>query len=86
MIHVFIVIHQNIFCSGTLSTGITFVMDKRGDADNLKYGQNHSYNVPVYKRSGGGRVLGFPLNRRIDNSVVKSGTVTITDRAPGKVG
>lgn len=60
-------------------------MDRRGDANNLKYGGNHSYAVPVYKRAGGGRVLGLPSNQRIDNSVVKSGTVTITDRPSGKV-
>ncbi|KAG2202419.1 hypothetical protein INT47_008890 [Mucor saturninus] len=70
--------------TGTLSTGVTFVMDRRGDKDNLKYGGNHSYDVPIYKRSGGGRVLGLPSNQRIDKSVVKSGTVTITDGGSGR--
>lgn len=60
-------------------------MDRRGDKDNLKYGGNHSYDVPIYKRSGGGRVLGLPSNQRIDKSVVKSGTVTIIDGGSGRV-
>lgn len=68
------------FNRGTLSTGITFVIDKRGDTDNLKYGGNHVYSVPEYKRSGGGKVIGLPNNKRIDNSSSRSGQVTLTDR------
>jgi hypothetical protein len=41
--------------SGTLSTGITFVMDRRGDPDNLKFGKSSS-SIPQYKRSGGNKV------------------------------
>ncbi|KAF1799857.1 NRDE-2, necessary for RNA interference-domain-containing protein [Mucor lusitanicus] len=70
--------------TGTLNTGLTFVMDKRGDADNLRYGGNHIYSIPEYKRRGGGRVVGLPFNKRIDNSVVKAGQVSIIDRSDKK--
>ncbi|KAG2234395.1 hypothetical protein INT48_003622 [Thamnidium elegans] len=70
--------------TGTLSTGISFVMDRRGDSSNAKYGGNHSYTVPEYKRVGGGKVLGLPDNLRIDRSVVKSGTITLVDKSRKK--
>ncbi|KAL9542170.1 hypothetical protein MBANPS3_008745 [Mucor bainieri] len=70
--------------TGTLSTGMTFVMDRRGDADNLRYGGNHIYAIPEYKRRGGGRVVGLPFNKRIDHSVVKAGQVSLVDRADRK--
>ncbi|KAK4511241.1 uncharacterized protein ATC70_012455 [Mucor velutinosus] len=66
--------------TGTLNTGMTFVMDRRGDADNLRYGGNHIYSIPEYKRRGGGRVVGLPLDNRIDNSVTKAGQVSLIDR------
>lgn len=56
-------------------------MDRRGDADNLRYRGNHIYSIPEYKRRGGGRVLGLPFDKRIDNSVVKAGQVFIVDRS-----
>ncbi|CAO0790696.1 unnamed protein product [Mucor circinelloides] len=66
--------------TGTLNTGITFVMDRKGDADNLRYGGNHIYSIPEYRRRGGGRIVGLP-NNRIDNSVIKAGQVSIIDRS-----
>lgn len=38
---------------GQLETGCTFVIDKRGDLDNLKYGELERSTVPEYHRSGG---------------------------------
>ncbi|CEP11433.1 hypothetical protein [Parasitella parasitica] len=70
--------------SGTLATGISFVMDGRGDADNLRYGGSHVYTIPDYKRRGGGRVLGLPFNKRIDSSVIKAGQVVIIDKSEKK--
>lgn len=56
-------------------------MDRRGDSSNAKYGGNHSYTVPEYRRVGGGRVMGLPDNLRIDRSVTKSGTITLVDKS-----
>jgi len=55
-------------------------MDRKGDADNLRYGGNHIYSIPEYRRRGGGRIVGLP-NNRIDNSVIKAGQVSIIDRS-----
>lgn len=55
-------------------------MDRRGDSDNLKYGGNHIYSIPEYRRRGGGRIVGLPFNKRIDNSVIKAGQVSIIDK------
>ncbi|KAI7908306.1 NRDE-2, necessary for RNA interference-domain-containing protein [Cokeromyces recurvatus] len=68
-----------IIHTGTLNTGITFTMDRRGDPDIITYGGNHAYSVPIFKRCGGGRVIGLSPNIRIDNSVVKSGQISIID-------
>ncbi|KAI9313832.1 NRDE-2, necessary for RNA interference-domain-containing protein [Dichotomocladium elegans] len=61
--------------SGQLDTGLTFVIDKRGDPDNLTFGENHSYKAPSFQRSGGGQIIGLPSNLRIDLSRAKSSNV-----------
>lgn len=67
--------------SGTLSTGITFVIDKRGDSDNITYGSNHVYTIPKFKRKGGGRVIGLPPNKRIDHHASsKPGQIKLIDQ------
>jgi hypothetical protein len=66
--------------SGTLSTGITFVIDKRGDADNMVYGSNHAYSIPTFKRKGGGSIIGLPPNKRIDHrAMTKVGQIKLMD-------
>ncbi|CAG8582332.1 2727_t:CDS:10 [Paraglomus occultum] len=48
----------------SLDTG-TYFIDRRGDTNNLVYGGTYKYEVPRYRRSGGGKVLGLPPNYRI---------------------
>ncbi|KAI7849022.1 NRDE-2, necessary for RNA interference-domain-containing protein [Circinella umbellata] len=59
--------------TGELESGLRFIKDIRGDSDNLTYGGIHSYDVPNYKREGGGYVIGLPSNLRIDWASGKSG-------------
>ncbi|KAI7885758.1 DUF1740-domain-containing protein [Lichtheimia hyalospora FSU 10163] len=61
--------------SGQLETGCTFVIDKRGDMDNLKYGELERSTVPEYHRSGGGLIIGIPTSQKIDLASAKSGKV-----------
>ncbi|KAG0177112.1 hypothetical protein DFQ28_006393 [Apophysomyces sp. BC1034] len=73
---------------GRLETGCLFVIDKRGDSDNLHYGKNHAYNIPSYHRSGGGSVIGLPPEAKIDLSSTKSGkvlTITMEGRSKKKL-
>ena len=43
-----------------------FVVDKKGDSDNITYGSLHQYSVPSFSRWGRGRVLGTAVSARID--------------------
>ena len=43
----------------------TFVIDKRGDPANLTYGRLHRYQVPSYRRSGSGSVIGISSRHKI---------------------
>ncbi|KAI8393343.1 NRDE-2, necessary for RNA interference-domain-containing protein [Radiomyces spectabilis] len=63
-----------------LSSGILLVVDKYGDPDTLRYGQNHSYSVPGYKRSGAGRILGLSFQDRIDQSSMSTSAVITISR------
>ena len=59
----------------------TFVVDKLGDPANLTYGKLHRYQVPSYRRSGYGSVIGIPSRFKIqrdkssDNDLVISGDI-----------
>ena len=43
-----------------------FVIDRRGDEENLRYGSLHRWKVPTYRRSGYGNVLGLSIREKID--------------------
>jgi hypothetical protein len=43
-----------------------YFSDRRGDADVLKYGALNRYNIPAYRRSGYGYVLGLGFDQKID--------------------
>ncbi|ESZ92996.1 hypothetical protein SBOR_6617 [Sclerotinia borealis F-4128] len=43
-----------------------YVIDRKGDENNLVYGSNHRYSVPPFHRIGAGRVLGAPRDTKID--------------------
>ncbi|KAI9489261.1 NRDE-2, necessary for RNA interference-domain-containing protein [Zychaea mexicana] len=59
--------------TGELKTGIRYIVDKRGDKDNLTYGGLHSYDVPSYHREGGGYVIGLSSSVKIDKASATSG-------------
>ncbi|KAI9487708.1 MAG: NRDE-2, necessary for RNA interference-domain-containing protein [Benjaminiella poitrasii] len=65
--------------TGTLNTGITFVIDRKGDPDIVRYGGNHAYSVPTFKRSGGGKIIGLAPNLRIDGLSAKPGRIDVID-------
>jgi hypothetical protein len=44
----------------------SFISDRRGDPDNIRYGTIHRYAVPSYNRTGYGKVLGSSSLLRID--------------------
>ncbi|KAK3705232.1 hypothetical protein LTR37_013393 [Vermiconidia calcicola] len=43
-----------------------FITDKRGDNKNVDYGSLHRYSIPLYHRTGYGRVLGTPYGVKLD--------------------
>ena len=51
-----------------------FVIDRRGDSDNVRYGSIHRYSIPRYSRAGHGSVVGLHPSIKIDrvNSTEKS--------------
>lgn len=57
-----------------------FIVDRKGDINNLIYGSIHRYSVPSFHRSGAGGVLGAPSHMKIDrnNGDVKS--IVLSDR------
>ncbi|KAF1976316.1 DUF1740-domain-containing protein [Bimuria novae-zelandiae CBS 107.79] len=55
-----------------------FFSDRRGDRDILKYGGIDRRDVPVYRRSGYGYVLGLPLNRKIDRELSTDKAIVLT--------
>lgn len=53
----------------TNEVNAVYVIDRRGDRDNVTYGSINRYKVPPYRRYGGGCVLGLPPDMRIDRSL-----------------
>ncbi|KAH8668351.1 NRDE-2, necessary for RNA interference-domain-containing protein [Xylariales sp. PMI_506] len=45
-----------------------FIVDKKGDELIRRYGSNNRYDVPVYRRFGGGRILGADGYFKIDRT------------------
>ncbi|KAI9849168.1 MAG: hypothetical protein M1837_005398 [Sclerophora amabilis] len=63
-----------------------FLVDKIGDPHILTYGTIHRYNIPLYYRSGGGRVVGLPKTSKIDRDLSGEQSVIIHDRSSRKAG
>lgn len=55
-----------------------FTIDHKGDPQNLAYGRLHKYDVPQYRRSGHGRVLGLDTISRIDREASGESHVSIS--------
>jgi hypothetical protein len=49
-----------------VSSSKLYFSDRRGDQDILKYGALNRYDIPAYRRSGHGYVLGLSLDQKID--------------------
>ncbi|KAF2085552.1 DUF1740-domain-containing protein, partial [Saccharata proteae CBS 121410] len=43
-----------------------YVVDRKGDLENLTYGKPHRYSIPSFRRLGYGHVLGLPSDIKID--------------------
>lgn len=56
-----------------------FIIDRKGDPGNITYGSLHRYNIPAYRRSGNGRVLGVSTNGRIDRHLTTDRGIFISD-------
>jgi hypothetical protein len=61
-------------------TDDVFVIDRKGDVNNLVYGSIHRYSVPPFHRVGAGSVLGVPSYVRIDRDYADEKGVILIDR------
>ncbi|KAJ5769818.1 uncharacterized protein N7511_001869 [Penicillium nucicola] len=59
-----------------LDENVDWVVDTRGDRQNLVYGTTHRYAVPNYRRVGGGLVMGAP-GKRIELATRDSDTLVL---------
>jgi hypothetical protein len=57
-----------------------YVIDKKGDINNITYGTLHRYSIPVFYRAGRGRVLGLSTGYRIDRDVSEQQVLYIKRR------
>ncbi|KAI9286695.1 NRDE-2, necessary for RNA interference-domain-containing protein [Umbelopsis sp. AD052] len=63
--------------SSYVDGGRIFYIDKKGDKDAFFYGETNRSDIPTYRRSGGGRVLGMPRWLKIDHASAKAGKVLV---------
>ncbi|KAH8548370.1 NRDE-2, necessary for RNA interference-domain-containing protein [Umbelopsis sp. PMI_123] len=63
--------------SAYVDGGNIFYIDKKGDKDAFFYGESNRSDIPSYRRSGGGRVLGYPRWLKIDHASAKAGKVLV---------
>lgn len=57
-----------------------FVVDRKGDVNNLIYGSIHRYSVPPFRRSGAGGVIGVPMAVRIDRNYGDEKGIVLSNR------
>ncbi|KAI9705681.1 MAG: hypothetical protein M1820_005091 [Bogoriella megaspora] len=56
-----------------------YVVDRKGDLQNVRYGHIHRYDVPAYRREGAGGVLGLASNKKIDRFLSDDRELAIRD-------
>ncbi|KAF1811803.1 DUF1740-domain-containing protein [Eremomyces bilateralis CBS 781.70] len=61
-----------------------YVVDRKGDRQNLIYGSLGRYSIPLYRRSGNGGVLGVQASHRIDRDVSDDKALIVQDRFASK--
>jgi len=57
-----------------------FVLDRKGDVQNLTYGRLHRYDVPPFHRIGAGSVIGVNRRFRIERGQVEDDGIILADR------
>ena len=57
-----------------------YILDTRGDEDNVRYGSLHRFSVPPYRRIGYGNVLGLSLKQKIDRAMSSDKRIIIPPR------
>ncbi|CAD0106464.1 unnamed protein product [Aureobasidium uvarum] len=58
-----------------------FVVDRKGDQQNVTYERLHKYSIPSYHRVGHGNILGLPLRFKIDRAESTLDKVFIADKS-----
>jgi hypothetical protein len=61
-----------------------WVIDRKGDDQNLVYGSIHRYSIPPFHRSGGGGVLGAPSSMKIDRDMGDDKSIILVNRGDSK--
>ncbi|EPE36129.1 hypothetical protein GLAREA_05467 [Glarea lozoyensis ATCC 20868] len=56
-----------------------FFIDTKGDEKNLVYGSIHRYDVPVFRRTGGGNVIGTSNRLKIDRYLGDGKYIVLSD-------
>lgn len=56
-----------------------FLVDRKGDPNNVVYGSIHRYEVPTFHRIGAGNVLGAPKSLKIDRDSIDDRGITLVD-------
>ncbi|RFU31965.1 hypothetical protein B7463_g4343, partial [Scytalidium lignicola] len=56
-----------------------YFIDRQGDVKNLVYGSVHQYDVPSFHRIGAGRILGLPIDWKIDRDYGDIKDIVITN-------
>jgi hypothetical protein len=58
-----------------------FLLDGKGDHQNIAYDRLHKYSVPAYHRAGYGNILGLRLRYKIDRADSTLDKLVITDKS-----
>jgi hypothetical protein len=58
-----------------------FVLDGKGDYQNVAYDRLHKYSVPAYHRAGYGNILGLRLRYKIDRADSTLDKLVLTDKS-----
>lgn len=61
----------------------SFVVDRVGDPNNLSFGALHKYETASYVRFGAGKVVGSPVDQRIDRTVSTDRELVLLDDTYG---
>ncbi|EKD20536.1 hypothetical protein MBM_01218 [Drepanopeziza brunnea f. sp. 'multigermtubi' MB_m1] len=61
-----------------------FIVDRKGDVNNLVYGSVHRWTVPPFYRYGSGYVLGASLDLKIDRNFVEDKGVVLSNFGDSK--